>query len=636
MKKRTLLVLLLALMLAIVVSACSQQQSAPAAEKPAAEKPAAEKPAAEKPEATEAPKAEEPKATEAPAAEAPAKEEGAMTEFRGIWPYVVPPAGHFNTFVTSNRVTLGIYYHLMQPPLFLYMWADEDWLPMAGKSWEWTDDTTLRVHLPEGAVWSDGSKYTAQDVVDTFDIVRLQGLTVWNFLDGVEAVDDYTVDFKLKEPSNTVPRRVLREINIRNSSTYGEWAQKARDLFEAGKTKDDAEWQTLLQEFNEFRPDGIVALGPYVMDVNSITESQIVLPKNETSFMADKVNFDRLVIFNGETPDATPLMLSKEADYATHGFPPATDKQFQAEGIRVIRGPNYNGPALYFNHDVYPFNIKEFRQALAYAIDRDENGVISMGPSAKPPKYMAGFSDNLAPMWLNDETKGKLNPYALDRDKATKMLEELGFSKGDDGVWVDDKGNRMEFELTAPSEFADWSAAAENLAEQLTAFGIKTTFRGVTYSEHPALIKSGKFQMAIREWGAGNPHPQFAYSIDFNAYNRTGGEVEASTEAGPGMDFPLVQQTECCGEVDLSDLTMKAGLGKDKDEQMKYINELAMAYNELLPQIPLWERYGNNPAVEGVRVKQWPPDEDPVYLNGTYADPFSIVLLVTGRLEPVK
>jgi peptide/nickel transport system substrate-binding protein len=112
--------------------------------------------------------------------------------------------------------------------------------------------------------------------------------------------------------------------------------------------------------------------------------------------------------------------------------------------------------------------------------------------------------------------------------------------------------------------------------------------------------------------------------------------VEASTEAGPGMDFPLVQQTDCCGEVDLSDVTIKAGLGKDKDEQMKYINELALAYNELLPQIPLWERYGNNPAVEGVRVKQWPPDDDPVYLNGTYADAFSIVLIVTGQLEPVQ
>lgn len=561
--------------------------------------------------------------------------EGAVTEFRGIWPYVVPPAGHFNTFVSTNRINLGIYHHLMQPPLFLYMWADDDWLPMAGKSWEWVDDTTIHVKLPEGAVWSDGSDYTAQDVVDTFDIVRLQGLTVWDFLDSVSAVDDYTVEFKLKEPSNTVLRRIFREINIRNSSTYGEFANRVRDLVASGADSESPEWQALLQEFNEFRPDAVVALGPYVMDMDSITESQIVLPKNETSFMADQAKFDRIIVFNGETPDATPLMLSKEADYATHGFPPATDQQFQAEGIRVIRGPNYNGPALYFNQAKYPFNVKEFRQAIAYAIDRNENGIVSMAASAKPSQYMDGFSDNLAPLWLTDETKAALNPYEFDRDKAEQMLLDLGFTRGDDGVWIDDQGNRQEYELTAPSEFADWSAAAENLAEQLTDFGIATAFRGITFSQHPAEVMAGNFDMAIREWGAGNPHPQFSYSIDFNAYNSTGGEVEATTEAGPGMSFPLVQETDCCGTVDLADLTLRAGQGADKDAQVPLVNELALAYNELLPQIPLWERYGNNPAVEGVRVKQWPPDDDPVYLNGTYADPFSIVLIVTGRLEPV-
>jgi peptide/nickel transport system substrate-binding protein len=391
----------------------------------------------------------------------------------------------------------------MQPPLFLYMWADDDWLPMAGESWEWVDDVTIHVKLPEGAVWSDGSDYTAQDVVDTFDIVRLQGLTVWDFLDSVSAVDDYTVEFKLKEPSNTVLRRIFREINIRNSSTYGEFANRVRDLIASGADSESPEWQALLQEFNEFRPEAVVALGPYVMDMDSITESQIVLPKNETSFMADQAKFDRLIVFNGETPDATPLMLSKEADYATHGFPPATDQQFQAEGIRVIRGPNYNGPALYFNQAKYPFNVKEFRQALAYAIDRGENGIVSMAESAKPPQYMAGFSDNLAPLWLTDETKAALNPYEFDRDKAEQMLLDLGFTRDDDGVWIDDQGNRQEYELTAPSEFADWSAAAENLAEQLTDFGIATAFRGITFSQHPAEVMAGNFDMAIREWGAG-------------------------------------------------------------------------------------------------------------------------------------
>ncbi len=567
-------------------------------------------------------------------------EEGAATgsgevaagdaEFRGIWPYVVPPAGHFNTFVSTNRIELGIYHHLMEPPLFFYLWAEDDWMPVAGESWEWVDDTTVRVTLPQGAVWSDGSDYTAQDVVDTFYIQHLQGITVWEFLEDVVAVDDHTVDFLLSEPSNTVLRRIFRETNIRASSVYGEIAQQVRDLVDSGADSESAEWQTLLQTLNEFRPDGIVSLGPYVMDVDSITESQITLPKNETSFLADRTNFDRLLIFNGETPDATPLMLSKEADYATHGSPPATDQQFQTEGIRVIRGPNYNGPALYFNHDIYPFNVPEFRQAVAHAIDRAENGVVSMSESGVTMENITGFSDNLTSLWLTDETLSELNTYEFNREQATTMLEELGFTKGDDGIWIDDQGNRLSFELTAPSEFADWSAAAENLAQQLTDFGIETTFRGVTFSEHPALISAGDFELAIREWGAGNPHPHFSYDVDFNRFNYTGGSTEA-TDAGPGMNFPLEQNG-----MDIGEMVIDSGQGSDREAQAALINELALLYNELLPQIPLWERYGNNPAVEGLRVTGWPADGDDVYLNGTYADPFSIVLMLRGELAPAQ
>ena len=125
--------------------------------------------------------------------------------------------------------------------------------------------------------------------------------------------------------------------------------------------------------------------------------------------------------------------------------------------------------------------MKEVRQAIAYALDRDQNGTISLGDSGLRQVNMTGFSDNLAANWLSEETMGALNHYDLDTAKAEEILTGLGFTRDTDGVWLDDTGARMEFELTAPAEFADWSAAAENTAEQLTAFGIKTTFRGVPF-----------------------------------------------------------------------------------------------------------------------------------------------------------
>ena len=94
----------------------------------------------------------------------------------------------------------------------------------------------------------------------------------------------------------------------------------------------------------------------------------------------------------------------------------------------------------------------------------------------------------------------KLNTYDYDPAKAEELMTKAGYKKGADGVWAGPNGP-LEFELTAPAEFADWSAAAENLATQLTDFGIKTTFRGVQFQQHTEDVQQGKFVIAIRGWG---------------------------------------------------------------------------------------------------------------------------------------
>ena len=208
----------------------------------------------------------------------------------------------------------------------------------------------------------------------------------------------------------------------------------------------------------------------------------MILNKVDTSYWADTVRFDRMVNYNGETPVVTPLVLSGDVDYATHGFPPATEREFMAQGYRIIRAPIYSGPALYFNHTLYPFNVKEVRQALAYAINFEENAFVSLAESGVAQVCMCGFSDNITPLWLSADAAAALDPYSQDLERAEQILLDLGFSRADDGVWVDDTGARMEWDLTAPAEYSDWSAAAENVAEQLTAFGFKTSSAASTSS----------------------------------------------------------------------------------------------------------------------------------------------------------
>lgn len=578
--------------------------------------------------------------TPAAAGSTPAATQGAAPagqkrgEFHGAWPYQVPPEGHFNSIqgVSKGILSTGIYRDILEMPLGMFYWADAKWMPLLATEWKYDGDN-FKVTLRQGVKWSDGKDFTSKDVVTTFWAMRLMRQPIWNFIDDVKAEGDHGVVFHMSSPSTVVERYVIRE-NIKSDATYGEWAKKVQDLYAAGKTVSDDEGKQLNTELQQFRPQEMITTGPYKIDVNSITNAQLTLVANPNSWIADKVTFAKVVLFNGETPDITPVVLAKDVDYATHGFPPATEQAFIQSGIRVVRPPTYSGGSILFNFDKLGnvFGDKRVRQAVAMAINREENSKITYGESAKPVKYMAGMPDILVEQWLSKEDIAKLNTYAYDPKKAEQILTDLGWKKGGDGVWQAKDGTKAEFDLLVAAEFADNSASAQNAAEQLTKFGIKTAIRTVTFTQVDPDVNKGNFQLAFRGWGnASHPHPHFSYDTAFLLHN-TG---RAANAGGKGIAFDLKQQTESVGEVDLEQLTIASAQGLDEGKQKEQVTKAALAYNELLPKIPLYERFGNNPVLEGVRVTGWPKDDDPILKNSAYADSFVIMMMLEGRLKPV-
>ena len=147
---------------------------------------------------------------------------------------------------------------------------------------------------------------------------------MWRFLDDVEALDDLTVVFHMSEPSTVVERYVIRNEHIVDRATYGEWSDRLQELVDAGLDNESDEWNALLQEFNEFRPDEVIGTGPYIIDPDSITEARLTMEKNESSWLADVVKFDKVYSYNGVTPSVTPSVLAHQVDFATHGFPTKT------------------------------------------------------------------------------------------------------------------------------------------------------------------------------------------------------------------------------------------------------------------------------------------------------------------------
>jgi peptide/nickel transport system substrate-binding protein len=577
------------------------------------------------------------------------------TEFHAAWPYLDPGAGgHFNHFVANGILNPpNLYGDLMYIPMGMLYWANNEWLPLLATEWSFIESgsasspvaspaadgatpavnvnaDTLVVTLREGVMWSDDQPFTARDVVDTFDCLWLMSNTVWEYIDTVEALDDYTVSFHMAKPSTVVERYVIRRSPL-PSAIFGEWAQKARDLRGSGKTIDDPEGKQLLDQFSKFRPDQVIVNGPYTIDIDSITNAQFDMPKNEKSFFADVAKFDKIVNFNGETDTISAVVLSKDIDYATHGFPPATEQQMIETGIRVLRPPIYSGDALLFNFAAHPeFLDKRVRQAFATAIDRVQVGQVALAESGVGVQYMTGISDNLTRQWLTEEAIATLNQYPYDQAVATTLLQDAGWSKDGDR-WKKPDGSDASYELLFPAEHANKSAAAANIAEQMTAFGFDIVAQPITYTQIGTDVDQGKFQLALQGWGSSeNPHPHYSYATAFFVHNTL-----AKNAGGDGMAFPLVQQTDVAGEVDLEALTVASAEGMDVDLQKDQVTTIAQVFNELLNIIPIYERFGNNAALEGVRVVAWPADDDPLLKNSPYADGIPTMLILTGGLDPV-
>ncbi|GAA4978168.1 hypothetical protein GCM10023317_00250 [Actinopolymorpha pittospori] len=553
--------------------------------------------------------------------------------FSSGWPYQVPPKGHFNVMSgVSDSLNPGLYFDLIFLPGAVYYWHDRKWLNLLGQDWSFDEQAkTFSYRIRKDVSWSDGKPVTSDDVLATFWCRRIMRQVEWNYIDSVEATDDQTVVFTLSNPSTVVERYVVRQ-QIFSAATYGDFADRAQELFASGKNLDSPEGKKLNEDLQAWRPKDpakeVRTSGPFTYDFQTITNAQMTLVKNAKGYLADQVKFDKITLYNGRAPEIAPLVLAGKIDYATHGFPDASAREFVKKRIRIARPPIYSGPAIFFNlGKLREFSDVRARRAIAHAINRKENGTVSLGESGVGVRYMAGFSDVQVPDWLNEQELAHLNRYEYDQQKAAGLLTQAGWTKRGD-AWHTPDGKPAAYELTFP-EYADWSSAGQNAARQLSAFGIKVTGTVVVATQQPIDVDKGRFELAIQAWGAGEPHPHFSFAADLFTHNIP----IAANQGGKGMDFPLEQDTEAFGRIDLAKTVNAAGQGLDEAAQKSNVARAAIAFNELLPIVPLWERYGNNPVLDE-RVTGWPKQDDPILLNSPYSDNFVTMLMLRGTLRP--
>ncbi len=555
-------------------------------------------------------------------------QEGPTGTWLGTWPYVLPPDHHLNNFASGGpNDNLGVVYRpLVHLTPAYYLWGTAEYVPMLAESWGFTDDLTgYTFTLREGAMWSDGSPVTSQDVLDTYAIGQILGWSQFSYISGVEAVDDRTVLFTFSGAPSQLAERLLLKEYISPSATYGELAQKARDVIASGATRDSDEWKNLSAEIAAFRPDVMLATGPYTYTLADVGDAFMTLRWQPNSLFSDSVRFGELKLWAGETETTTPLVLSGELAHSTNVYPPATIDSFVNAGIRLVTTPRGYGPSLLFNHSVAPFNDVNVRKAVAHAINRDQSAFLTNGLGASGTFYMSGILDSQTTNLLSEETIAALDPYEFDLAKAEEYMTAAGYSRNGSGKWEKD-GATISVEYTFPQDFADFSAAAQDATSQLNEFGFDITLRALPWQEARDAIFNSDFDLSVWSWGAGSPFANGHFNNPTRRFNYV-----ALAEGQRGIDFPMEFEFE--GEqVDLNALIVDVSTGLDKAELTAKADKVARIINATLPYIPLNEMLSVEPLNEA-KIAGAPEDGDPIYANPSN-DHFIIYLILNGTLGP--
>lgn len=554
--------------------------------------------------------------------------------FKTWYPYDAPPVGSYQTLsgvLKAIPVVIGYLYDYMMLPGAMYRWDSQSfYYLLADKTSTLAPDgKTFTYKVRPGQKWSDGSPITAKDVYATWMCKYVVRSPVYDYVDSVIMSDEMTVTFTIGKPAPIAQYYLLRE-RIVPESVYGDFAKLAEPLVKAKKDQADAQVVKLNKQILAFKPAKVVASGPFNLEVGTVGAQQLTLLKNENCYLSKDVRFDKVVVYgSSDFSSVIPIVLQKQVYYNTGGLTVATESAFKKAGLRILRPPIYSGPALFFNYDkAKDFADKRVRQALCQAFDHVQNGKVALGDSGKKVELFAGLADSIVPKWLSTADQKRLNHYPFDVKVASATLTAAGWSRRG-SRWHTPSGSSAQFELLFPSDYPDWSAAAQNLQGQLDNFGIKLVLRGEQSTQVALDVDQGKFTLAIQGWGSStNPFPTDSFRAAMFTHNSP-----SLRPASKGMDFPMKQHTDAVGEVDLEQVVIASAFGATPDDLKKSTTTAALAFNELLPVIPLWERYGNN-AVLPSAVDGYPDDGDPIYRNSPYADNFSTILTFEGTLKP--
>jgi peptide/nickel transport system substrate-binding protein len=338
--------------------------------------------------------------------------------------------------------------------------------PGLAESWEIPDPRTYVFHLHRRVKFHDGRPLSARDVKWTFDSL-LQGKIrstksgAYRLVDRIDAPDDSTVVFHLKEPFATLLWNLSDgAIGIVPYGSGDEMSSKP------------------------------IGSGPFRL-LSAQLDREIVIERNQ-DYWGQKARVSRVRFI--VVPDTTTRALELRkgsADIAINALTADMILALQHESkLEVLRAPGTVLSYLAFNLRDPILKDVRVRQALAFAIDRRpmlqylSRGFARPADSILPPESWAYTRDTAR--------------YDYDPERARQLLEQAGYPAV----------NGMRFHLTMKTSTEESTRLmAAVLQQQLRDVGIVLDIRTFEFATFFSDVTRGAFELYSLRWIGGNEDP---------------------------------------------------------------------------------------------------------------------------------
>jgi peptide/nickel transport system substrate-binding protein len=344
------------------------------------------------------------------------------------------------------------------------VWKDASgFVPQLAKEWEYVEEENAYIFkLRNDVTWHDGTKFAADDVVFTFDYTK-QHPYQWvdnSIVKSAEAIDEYTVKLYLSKP----------------------YAPFFQDVAGTQPIMPKHIWEDIEEPEKFVAPEAVIGTGPYTLADYS-KEHGTYLYKAYNDYYLGKPFVDEIK-FVKISAEMIPAAL-KEGSVSAGDIPPEVVSEMEDAGLTVITAPVAWNAKLTINHQKEPLSSKQFRQALAYAIDRESLVQITQRGHA-----IAGSPGMIPPTsdWYNPDTP----QYEYNPVEAKQLLEGLGYQM--EGGYFTKDGEELRLELIAA---ADYKEVGQFIKQQLEEAGIKIDFRTMEAKTVDAKVGAWDFDLSI-------------------------------------------------------------------------------------------------------------------------------------------